>query len=87
MICGKTSSGFRYKIEDEVLDDYELLEVLVEVSNDNLACVPRMVNLLLGTEQAKDLKNHIKEQQGRVTTSGIVNEIMEIFQSSKVKNS
>ena len=34
MITGKTKSGFEFEIEEEKLDDYELLELLMEADNE-----------------------------------------------------
>ena len=33
MFTGKTSSGFEFSLQDEVLDDYELLETLQDIDD------------------------------------------------------
>jgi len=87
MIKGETKSGFDYSIPEENLNNYELLEVLVEVE-ENPLLIAKTVNLLLGKEQANRLKEHLRTKNGIVPTDKMSNEIMEIFESQKeTKNS
>lgn len=86
MIAGKTKSGFEYKIPKENLDNYELIEVIAE-AQENPLLFPKMVNLLLGEEQAKRLKEHCRNENGIISTEKISQEITEIFESQKeIKN-
>ena len=48
MITGKTSTGFDYEVEDEVLDDYELLELLNEADKGNAGAMLDTVEYVLG---------------------------------------
>lgn len=87
MIKGKTSSGFDYEIPKENLNNYELVEVLGEME-ENPLLISKTVNLLLGKEQAKKLKDHLRTEGGTVPTDKMSEEIMEIFESQKdTKNS
>ena len=87
MIKGKTKSGFEYEFPKENLDNYELVEVIGE-AEENPLLFPKMVNLLLGKEQANKLKEHLRTESGIVPTDKISEEIMEIFNSQKeTKNS
>lgn len=87
MIKGKTSSGFEYKISKARLENYELIEALSEV-DENPLLLPKTVNLLLGKEQANKLKDHLRDEDGLVSTEKLSNEIMEIFANQKeTKNS
>lgn len=87
MIEGKTKSGFEYKIPKENLDNYELIEVIAE-AQENPLLFPKMINLLLGKEQAERLKEHCRNENGIVSTEKISQEITEIFESQKeLKNS
>lgn len=87
MIKGKTKSGFEYKIPKENLNNYELVEVLGEIE-ENPLLISKTVNLLLGKEQANDLKEHLRTETGIVPTDKMSEEIMEIFESQKeTKNS
>ena len=87
MIKGKTKSGFEYEILEENLNNYELVEVLGELE-ENPLLLARVVNLLLGKEQADRLKNHLRTENGTVPTDKMSEEIMEIFNSqNETKNS
>lgn len=87
MIKGKTTSGFEYKIPEENLNNYELIEVLGEME-ENPLLLSKTVNLLLGKEQANKLKDHLRTKSGTVPTDKISEEIMEIFNNQKeTKNS
>lgn len=87
MIKGKTSTGFSYEIPEENLNNYELVEVLGEME-ENPLLISKTVNLLLGKEQANELKEHLRTESGIVPTDKMSTEIMEIFEKQKeVKNS
>lgn len=83
MIIGKTESGFEYTIEDDALDDYDLLENMCEVDNGNAGKITDVITGLLGKEQKEKLKNHLREKNGRVPTSKMIAETMEILKSCK----
>jgi len=87
MIEGKTKSGFKYKFPEENLDNYELVEIIAE-AQENPLLFPKMVNLLLGEKQTEKLKEHLRNENGIVSTEKISQEIMEIFENTeKAKNS
>lgn len=87
MIKGKTKSGFSYELDKDRLNNYELLEAIEELEENPLV-LSRVVNLLLGKEQTKKLKDHIRNKDGIVPTEKISEEITEIFQNQgETKNS
>ena len=87
MIKGKTKSGFSYELEKERLNNYELLEAIEELEENPLV-LSRVVNLLLGKEQTKKLKDHLRTENGIVPTEKMSEEITEIFQNQgETKNS
>ena len=87
MIKGKTKSGFNYQLSKARLENYELIESLVEVETNPLA-LPNTVNLLLGKEQADKLKDHLRDEEGLISTQKLSDEIKEIFNNQKeLKNS
>ncbi len=87
MLKGETTSGFKYEIPEENLNNYELLEELGELDTNPLA-LGRVVNLLLGKDQAKALKNHVRTDTNIVPSDKMTNEITEILQSNaQSKNS
>lgn len=87
MIKGKTKSGFSYELDKERLNNYELLEAIEELEENPLV-LSRVVNLLLGKEQTKKLKDHLRTDNGIVPTEKMSEEITEIFQNQgETKNS
>jgi len=86
MLKGTTESGFRYEIEDETLNDYELFELISEVDGNPLL-LPQLVKKLLGEKQKNNLINHVRGEDGIAPLDKISKEITEIFRSKKIKNS
>lgn len=84
MLKGTTKSGFNFDIEDKRLNNYELLEAISEVEDSPLA-LPRVIKLLLGDSKAKALKNHVRDDEGFVSSEKLSAEIMEIFESQTLK--
>lgn len=87
IITGKTKTGFMYQLQKERLNNYELLEAIGEL-DDNPLVLSKVVNLLLGKEQTKKLKEHVRTEDGIVPTEKLSEEITEIFQNQNLtKNS
>lgn len=83
---GKTKSGFEYEIPAHHLDNYELLELFAEV-DENPLVVPKLITLLLGTEQKDRLIEHLRTEDGNVPIESVTNELTEIMkESDEVKN-
>lgn len=88
MLEGKTKSGFAYKVEDDALDDWELLEALTKLDDGDPLVVVKIPKLLLGEEQANALKEHLRNKNGRVKATQMTEEIGEIMNSNQeAKNS
>ncbi|WZU00308.1 hypothetical protein MGH68_11965 [Erysipelothrix sp. D19-032] len=64
MLKGITKSGFNYEVTDERLDDYELIEALLEVDT-NPILLPKVIKLLLGESQKNELIDHIKVRMAK----------------------
>lgn len=85
MIKGETATGFKYEIQKDVLDDYELVEAVGEIEV-SASAIPRVLTLLLGEEQKNKLKDHVRNESGRVPMSAMNKEIMDIMSNqSQVK--
>lgn len=85
MLKGKTSSGFKFEIAEGALDNYELVEALADIDTDPLS-VTKVVTLLLGKAQKEKLKEHVRNDEGVVTTTALMKEIEEVFKTqNKVK--
>ena len=83
MIRGKTESGFDYEIDEEILDDYDFLELLCQIDEGETSLTLKMVDKLLGSEQKERLKDHDRTERGRVSAKRLIAEVMEIFNATK----
>jgi hypothetical protein len=81
MIKGKTKSGFNYHIDENVLQDYELLEAIAETEK-NPIYITKVVRMLLGDDTDK-LKDHVRDDKGHVSIEKMNVEITEIFEAQK----
>lgn len=87
MITGTTKSGFDYSIGDEALDDYELLEDLSDIDQGDIFKITIVARRILGEEQLQALKEHIRNEKGRVSAEKMGDEINQILNVKTVKNS
>lgn len=87
MKTGKTSTGFEFTLEEDVLDDYELLEILTAVDKGEYGRITEMVERLLGENQKEQLKAHVRNNSGKVSAAKLLDEVKEIFDASnEIKN-
>lgn len=82
MIKGKTQTGFTYSVDDDVMDDYDLLETLVGIDKGDYTLITKMTDMLLGAEQKDKLKEHIRAKNGKVSIKAMLDEVTEIFKAS-----
>lgn len=89
MIKETLKNGFEVEIPDENLDDYELLEDLADLEEDDYGKIVSVYRRLLGKDQYKALKEHIRNESGRVACTEMMDTLEEIFnlQNGEVKNS
>lgn len=88
---GKTSTGFKYDIDDRILTDWRFAMALSKCQNskgmDQLAGAQEMVSLMLGEDGLSDLMNHIsKKNDGFVPAEAVMAEVKDIFESKIPKN-
>lgn len=76
---GTTKSGFDYNISKDRLNNYELAETLGDLE-DNPLLMGKVVKLMLGNEQTKKLKDHLRTKDGFVPSVLMEAEITEILQ-------
>lgn len=89
MIHGKTTSGFEFKIDPDVIRDMEFIELAAGVEENGLL-LPKLIECVLGTKQKKALYDHVRNKNGRVMIDAINDEVKDIFDSlntnSETKN-
>ena len=78
MIKGKIKNGFEFKIEEERLDDYELIELLAE-ADQNALKIPAVLVAIFGEEQKKALVESLRNENGKVTMTAINETFLEIM--------
>ena len=82
----KTSTGFVYSIDENVLNNFELLDLFAEV-DENPLLLPKLIKILLGEEGKKALYDHVRLEDGTVPTDKIGKELVEIISGKpEVKN-
>lgn len=84
MIKGTTSSGFKFEIDEKQLKNYEFVELISEVDENELL-MPKILKMLLG-DQVEALKDHVRDEDGIVPIEKMVEEIKDIFGNAQVKN-
>lgn len=86
MIKGKTKSGFRYSIDENVITDFEFIENLEKVM-DNGAGLSKALIILLGEKQKKALINYVRDKKTkRVPIKNVMKEVEDILSNPKIKN-
>lgn len=84
----KTKSGFKCSIDNEVLDDWEMLELFRRIDKGDSSALVDVTPMFLGDEQYNKLKEHIRKKHGKVKASVMVEEMSEIMQNANAtKNS
>lgn len=77
MIRGKLGSGFEFKLNDDIFDDFELVELFAKVAK-NPIFIGDLAEKILGTEQKKALVEHLRDENGKVRTSAMMQALEEI---------
>jgi hypothetical protein len=80
---GTTKTGFPFDISMERMENYEVVETIVEI-DENPLVLPRLLKLLLG-DQVAALKDHVRGEDGMVPTQKLMDEVRDIFESQNVK--
>lgn len=85
MVSGKTRTGFEFVIADDALNDYEILELMAKVRKNDVLSISELLEKLLGEEQKNRLKDHCRDESGKVPMERINDEIVDIFTDKQVK--
>ena len=84
----KTKSGFKAVIMEDATDNWELLEAFREIDKGKTGAIVDVAPMLLGEDQFAKLKDHLRNENGVVKASDMVNEIREIIEgASETKKS
>lgn len=80
---GKTTTGFEFEIEKEVLNDYELLERMVKADDGDTSLMVGIISDVLGEEQKERLKEHVRNEKGKVPIERMIQEFTEILKNNQ----
>lgn len=91
MIEGKTKTGFKYKFDERVLEDWKLIDLVTNYDAvgklEKVKIVPDLVNMLLGNGGFDKLEKHVRSKnEGFCSVTNLQNELFEILQSKELKN-
>ena len=78
MTKGTLSNGFEYEVTDDVLDNWELLEILTEIDGGKTILITKAFPMILGADQFEKLKNHIRKD-GKVSIVTMVNTFKDLM--------
>jgi hypothetical protein len=90
IVKGKTTSGFEFKVDDRLLQDFRFIRAYREWMKNNFAQVD-VLDCMLKPEDVQRLLDHISDKDGFVDSEKVASEMSDIFEflqehSTKVKN-
>lgn len=86
MINITMGDGFKIQLDENVFDDFELVELYANVAK-NPIWIGDLTEKLLGAEQKKALIEHLRDENGKVHTTAVMNALKEIEEAiPAVKN-
>lgn len=84
----KTDSGFEFTLVDGATDDWEVLESLNGITEGDVTKYVFIFKRLLGDKQYEALKDHLRDESGRVPVTKMIDELQSILKASnETKNS
>ena len=89
---GKTKSGFKFDVNEAVLEDWEVMKAIADMDSGDASRVLRgtvkFVSMVLGDEEEALVKHIRSKNKGACSQDAMFNEVMEIIDSLKeIKNS
>lgn len=92
MIEGKTKSGFKYKIDESILEDWSVFEAIADMDSKDASKVLKgttdFVNLVLSDEKSRMIEHIRKKNGGKCSVQMMTHEVNEIVSGAKeIKNS
>ena len=76
-----TNDGFEIELSEDALDDAELLDALGGMQDGNVFDMSHLTLRLLGKESRKKLYDHLRTPEGRVPSTAVEREIIELMVS------
>lgn len=87
-MIAKLKDGFEIQIDDNSLNSWDLLEVLSDIDEGESGLIVKAARLLLGKNGVNELKEHLRNDKGKVPADVMVQAIAELMESAnELKNS
>lgn len=83
MIEGTLKNGFKYQIEEEKLDDWEIIENLSDIENGKYYIIVDVARKILGDEQYNKLKDAVRTKEGKINTQDMYDAITELMSKNQ----
>lgn len=87
MIKGKTTSGFKFEVNDGIGNDFRVLEAIADADSEDESAKVRgtveLVRVLLGKDGKASLYRHLEKIHGSVPTDAVLAEVTEILKISR----
>lgn len=77
----KLNDGFEVEISESVTDDWEFLEVLAGIDEGETGLIVKAAKMLLGNDGVKALKEHLRNKDGKVSSTAMVTALGELMES------
>lgn len=81
MVKGKTRTGFKFTCDGKLMHDVEFLEEFAAVQKGDGLEVFDLIKKILGADQKQALYEHIRNEEGIVTTDALHEELSDIFEA------
>ncbi len=81
--CITLDDGFEVKIKSTDFDNYEFLDAMTELSDGNVLALTKIVNLVLDKDEKVRVLDHIRNEDGVASATGMEKIITEIFEKIK----
>jgi len=86
-MTARLSDGFEIEISESVTDDWEFLEVLAGIDEGETGLIVKAARMLLGNDGVKALKEHLRNKDGKVSSTAMVTALGELMESvNSLKN-
>ena len=80
-MIAKLNDGFEIEISESVTDDWEFLEVLAGIDEGETGLIVKAAKMLLGNDGVKALKEHLRNKDGKVSSTAMVTALGELMES------
>ena len=86
-MTARLNDGFEIEISESVTDDWEFLEVLSGIEEGETGLIVKAARMLLGNDGVKALKEHLRNKDGKVSSTAMVTALGELMESvNSLKN-